>query len=118
MEGSNASPAIPSGNTSPAASSSHSLPQAPKGKALWRRRCDAVCDTFQLTAREQEVLRLLSLGHGSEYISEQLVISLYTARTHVRNIYSKTGVHSREELIQLIMTTEVDPTQYQPDRQG
>ncbi len=118
MEGSNASPAIPSGNTSPAASSSHSLPQAPKGKALWRRRCDAVCDTFQLTAREQEVLRLLSLGHGSEYISEQLVISLYTARTHVRNIYSKTGVHSREELIQLIKTTEVDPTQYQPDRQG
>lgn len=90
----------------------------PAGKTLWKRRCELVCDTFKLTAREQEVLALLSKGHGSEYISEQLVISLYTARTHVRNIYSKTGVHSREELIQLIKTTEVDSTHYQPDRHG
>lgn len=98
------------------ASPSPAIPEEPalKGKALWQKRCDSVCDTFKLTTREREVLHQLSLGHGSEYIAEQLVISLYTARTHVRNIYGKTGVHSREELIQLIKTTEVDPSAYHP----
>ncbi len=98
---------------SPADNAAGSEEAVPKGKRLWHRRCQLVSDQFQLSPREREVLGLLSLGHGSEYISEQLVISLYTARTHVRNIYGKTGVHSREELIQLIKTTEVDPTAFQ-----
>lgn len=104
------------GEDAPKADAAPDLEEAPalKGKALWQKRCDSVCDTFKLTTREREVLHQLSLGHGSEYIAKQLVISLYTARTHVRNIYGKTGVHSREELIQLIKTTEVDPTAYSP----
>lgn len=82
--------------------------QSAQGKVLWQRRCDAVCKRYLLTPREQEVLYMLSHGHGSEFISNQLTISLHTARTHTRNIYAKTNVHSREELIRLIKETEVE----------
>ena len=36
-----------------------------------------------------------------------LTISLSTAQTHSRNIYRKTGVHSRQELLDLIEDTKL-----------
>jgi ATP/maltotriose-dependent transcriptional regulator MalT len=49
----------------------------------------------ELTAREVEVLRLLTQGLTSAQIAEQLVIGLVTVNSHVRSIYSKLGVSSR-----------------------
>ena len=48
-----------------------------------------------LTAREIEVLGLLSRGLTSAEIAERLVIGLVTVNSHVRSIYSKLGVTSR-----------------------
>jgi len=48
-----------------------------------------------LTPREMEVLRLLAQGLTSAQNAEQLTLSLLTANTHVRSIYSKLGVTSR-----------------------
>jgi DNA-binding CsgD family transcriptional regulator len=48
-----------------------------------------------LTAREMDVLRLLTQGLTSAQIAEQLVIGLVTVNAHVRSIYSKLGVTSR-----------------------
>ena len=48
-----------------------------------------------LTAREVEVLRLVSQGLTSAQIAEQLVIGLATVNFHVRSIYNKLGVSSR-----------------------
>ena len=48
-----------------------------------------------LSRRENEVLRLLTMGLTSTQIAEQLVISLPTVNTHVRSIYNKLGVTSR-----------------------
>jgi DNA-binding CsgD family transcriptional regulator len=48
-----------------------------------------------LTAREIEVLRLVTLGLTSTQIAEQLMISPRTADAHLRSIYSKLGVTSR-----------------------
>ena len=49
----------------------------------------------KLTAREGEVLRLLTAGLTSAQIAEQLVVSRHTVNIHVSSIYSKLGVNSR-----------------------
>src|SRR6266566_1424572 len=49
----------------------------------------------QLTAREQEVLRLVALGLTIEQMAERLVISPRTVDTHLKLIYRKIGVSSR-----------------------
>lgn len=50
-----------------------------------------------LTKRQREVLALLAEGADRDAISRNLLISPETARTHVRNIFAKLGVHSRFE---------------------
>jgi DNA-binding CsgD family transcriptional regulator len=52
---------------------------------------------FGLTAREQEVLRLVALGRSNRDIAEELFISAKTASVHVSNILGKLGVSSRGE---------------------
>jgi len=53
-----------------------------------------------LSAREVEVLRLLNTSLDSRGIAAQLVISVNTARTHIRNIYAKLGVKRRMEAVE------------------
>jgi predicted ATPase/DNA-binding CsgD family transcriptional regulator len=50
---------------------------------------------FGLTAREIEVLRLVTQGLTYAQIAEQLIISPRTADAHLRSIYGKLGVTSR-----------------------
>ncbi len=54
---------------------------------------------FGLSDRESEVFDYLARGHSARGISEKLFISIATVKTHTHNIYSKIGVHSRQELI-------------------
>ena len=54
---------------------------------------------FGLTAREAEVLALLADGADAAAVASQLVVSLSTANTHIRHIYAKLGIHSRQELM-------------------
>jgi len=55
--------------------------------------------TEPLTAREQEVLRLLEAGLLNRQIAERLVISVGTVKRHTGNIYGKLGVASRTQAI-------------------
>ena len=55
-----------------------------------------------LTPRETEVLALLAQGRSIPYIRDELIISRETAATHAKHIYAKLGVHSRQELIDLV----------------
>ena len=48
-----------------------------------------------LTARELEVLRLLTEGASNSAIAQALVISLGTTKKHINNIFGKLGVQSR-----------------------
>jgi DNA-binding CsgD family transcriptional regulator len=50
-----------------------------------------------LTAREGEVLRLVSNGHTNRQIAAELCISVKTASVHVSHILSKLGVARRIE---------------------
>lgn len=51
----------------------------------------------ELTAREVEVLRLVTSGKFDKEIGELLGVSTRTVNTHVRNIYKKLQVNSRTE---------------------
>jgi DNA-binding NarL/FixJ family response regulator len=53
----------------------------------------------RLTMREQEVLELLATGKTGSEIAEELHIAPLTVRTHIRNLMSKLGVHSRLEAV-------------------
>jgi len=50
-----------------------------------------------LTDREWEVLDLVSAGAGTEEIAQTLVLSTETVRSHLKNLYRKLGVRSRDE---------------------
>jgi DNA-binding CsgD family transcriptional regulator len=54
-----------------------------------------------LTKREVEVLSLLLEGRSVPYIQKLLYISEGTARTHTKHIYTKLGVHTKQDLIDL-----------------
>lgn len=56
-----------------------------------------------LTAREKEVLQLITAGATNKEISTQLSISLYTTKSHVRNILSKLQVASRKQAVQVAL---------------
>ena len=53
-----------------------------------------------LSEREREVLRLLITHLSRSEIADRLGISMNTVRFHVKNIYSKLGVHSRSDAVQ------------------
>lgn len=65
-------------------------------------RCAALADQFGLTERETEVLRLLARNKRPREISDVLVVSVATVRSHVHAIYTKTGVRSAAELAKLV----------------
>lgn len=55
-----------------------------------------------LTSREIEICLLLAQGRSRPYIREKLVISKSTVDTHARHAYAKLGIHSNQELIDLL----------------
>ena len=78
-----------------------------EAKGLWKKRCRVVGEQCNLSERQFEVLMLVAQGRNAKYIEQALSISLSTAQTHIRNIYRKTGVHSRQELLDLIEGTKL-----------
>jgi ligand-binding sensor domain-containing protein/DNA-binding CsgD family transcriptional regulator len=66
------------------------------------RRAEDLIGGHGLTAREQEILRLILRGARNKDIEKELYISASTVRNHIHNIYGKLGVGSRLELINRI----------------
>lgn len=56
---------------------------------------------YALTEREREVLTLLNSGMSRQEIARALNISQNTAKSHIRNIYSKLGIHTRSQAYQI-----------------
>lgn len=67
-----------------------------------RSACKAISASAQLTDREAEVLFLVSSGHTAKKIADLLGVSIGTVNTHVKRLYSKLGIHSRQEAIDLV----------------
>lgn len=59
-----------------------------------------------LTARETEVLSFIVAGRDVPYIERELVLAKSTVKTHVKHIYAKCGVSSKQDLIDLVQAFE------------
>ena len=62
-----------------------------------------LCEEFDLTPRELDVIEFALTGASNKILVEQLRVSLPTLRTHLQNIYTKVGVHSNSELISKLL---------------
>ena len=101
----------PSENNGPISNDAASLSQAIEPAAAAKSSadpldaaCSKVAKTFHLTERESEVMMLLVHGHTRAAIAKKLFVSENTVRAHVKSIYSKLSVHSKQQLIDYIET--------------
>lgn len=53
----------------------------------------------ELTAREKDILNLLTKGYDNQTIADELFISLKTVKTHVSNILAKLQVDDRTQAV-------------------
>jgi DNA-binding CsgD family transcriptional regulator len=56
--------------------------------------------------RGLEILQLLARGRSGTRIEQELYISRGTVNTHMRRLYQKLGVHTRQELLDMIDATD------------
>ena len=94
---------------SPDSPASHAAPSETRGlprqtSPLHGRleRLDVLAAQAGLTAREAEVCALLAQGRSRPYIRELLHISKNTVDTHAKHAYAKLGVHSIQELLDVL----------------
>ena len=64
--------------------------------------CGRIATHAGLTARETEVLELLSQGNSLNRVGELLGIAPSSARTYSKIVYQKTGMRSRQEIIDAV----------------
>ena len=68
--------------------------------------CATIAKQAKLSKREAEILPMALRGRTAERIASEFFISKNTVDTHLRRIYAKCGVHTRQELIDLGERTE------------
>lgn len=68
-------------------------------KATMRQNAKQMGKQFLLSDREIEVLALYAMGWTQKRVAEELYISPSTAHAHIKRIYAKTGLHSRQEIL-------------------
>lgn len=61
-----------------------------------------LADAYAISAREAEVLQLLTKGSSYKQIADELFLSTNTIRKHVENIYRKLHINTKVEAIQLV----------------
>jgi DNA-binding CsgD family transcriptional regulator len=64
---------------------------------------------YGLTEREQDVTRLVLRGDSTAQIAERLVVSPHTVQQHLKNIFEKTGIRSRRELVGKVFLAHYEP---------
>jgi DNA-binding CsgD family transcriptional regulator len=62
-----------------------------------------------VTEREQQLTRLVLQGFSTIDIADDLMISVHTVQGHLRNIFTKTGVRTRRDLVTKIFFAHYEP---------
>lgn len=76
-------------------------PAAPPELVVDRR--SEIAERAGLSPRETEVFMMLAQGRSRAFISEELVLSEGTVKTHISHIYTKLNVHGRQEMFDLLL---------------
>jgi DNA-binding CsgD family transcriptional regulator len=63
---------------------------------------DQLQEEYSLTDREKELCHYIYDGKSNAEIAETLFITESTVKTHIYNLYKKTGVKSRMEIIRIV----------------
>ena len=63
------------------------------------RQCQVLRARYGLTERETEVAFLITQGYTQTHCADALMVSLNTVRTHMKHIYSKLDIHTKDELL-------------------
>lgn len=61
----------------------------------------AFAQTYRLTGRETDVLRGLLDRKTPQTMADEMVVSVSTVRSHIKSLYAKCNVHSKEEMARL-----------------
>ncbi len=59
-------------------------------------------DRYGVTKRERQIVEKICLGKTNKQIADELFISLQTVKDHTHRIYSKIGINSRMQLVQMM----------------
>lgn len=62
-----------------------------------------LCRTYGLTSAEARVAVAASRGGSLEELAHSLSSSIHTVKSHLKQVYAKTGVRGRAELVRLVM---------------
>lgn len=72
-------------------------------------KCSTMGKEFRFSKRELEITRYLAVGRTATFIADELFLSPRTVNTHIRNIYKKMGVHSRQEFLSVYQQQRAEP---------
>ncbi len=90
----------------PESSSESPATESDNAEGHWRSpisaRCEKLAERYRLTPRETEVMILVAKGRSSERIQSELCIARGTVTAHVHHIYQKMGIHSRQQLLDIV----------------
>jgi DNA-binding CsgD family transcriptional regulator len=78
-------------------------------RASGARSATVRLEAFGATAREREVATLLARGLSRAGMAEAFVLSPHTVEDHVKSLYEKVGVTSRQELVARVFLDEYLP---------
>lgn len=80
-----------------------------RGRASAEEMQAAIMQGLDLSPREAQVAYLLCCGQGAKAIADQMALSESTVYAHMKRIYRKLGLHSKQELVDLV-AEKVGPT--------
>lgn len=96
----NEDPAATTGEEEPSPIAAAIAPVATEDPTM-EQRAQELAAQYHLTPREREIVLLLARGRTSPYIATELNISSNTVRSYMREIYTKLGAHSKQDIIDL-----------------
>jgi DNA-binding CsgD family transcriptional regulator len=82
-------------------------PAAPREPVKeWNTEFQELCTLHAFTERERDIIHLYAQGRSVPFISKELFIAKSTVKTHIGNVYARLGIHTKQELMDILGTVK------------